>query len=249
MSKKKLDFKKNKWLALKDILERLGEQPLVAFIFAFCVLPNALPLFNAVIRNDLQEISTRIFTVSAVIVGAIIPLLILKIHEINKAARTKAINLVNIRKFELHRDIELNKQKRYNELLDAKIDSIKTETALISDSMEKQTSNMMIETIQRLADSFRGDISSENYLRAKEYKNSIQEIVNNIKQQSPKYDGILDKISKLDFSNIEPEEEPKEEVLKSTPQQPPKKGICSHCGHHNPPKQIRCKKCKKSCQS
>ena len=248
MSKKGGTWKKNKWMALKDIIERLiGENPMVAFILSFCILPNALPLFYAVMRNDLQEISIRIFTISAITVGAIIPLLLVKIHEINSTKQINEEIEINKRKFELQRDIELNKQKRYNHLLDAQINAIAQETKYLHDSMKEHETQMIIATARQLSNTLQGNKDAENSLLADHFRETLANIVEKLGSQSGKHNKLLSQIAELE-ADIQKADMTSMIEKKSSKNELNTDGNlrkCTQCNESNPPHTVRCKGCRK----
>jgi uncharacterized membrane-anchored protein YjiN (DUF445 family) len=254
-------LKKNKWLALKDIIERLvKEDPLLAFFLTFCILPSAMMLLDAVRLNNYTQIFTVIITLSGITIIVIIPLLLIKNHKMNETRRTTEEIAINKRKFELHRDIELNKQHRYNQLLDAKINSIKQETNYLRDSMKEQETQMIIATARQLANILQGDRDAENSILANHFKETLKDIAEKLGSQSGKHDKLLIQIKELE-ENIEkanlpskiesassPEELESEEKKRSSKDAAVNYGNlkqCTHCNEYNQPNDVRCKNCRK----
>lgn len=254
-------LKKNKWLALKDILERLvREDPLLGFFLTFCILPSAMMLLDAVRLNNYTQIFTIIITLSGITLIVIIPLLLIKNRRMNETRTNNENIAINRRKFELHRDIELNKQSRYNQLLDAKIKAIEQETKYLHDSMKEQETQMIMATARQLSNILQGDRDAENSILANHFKETLKDIAEKLGSQSGKHDTLLNQISELE-ANIEQtnfplkkESEPSKENRKTEKNDLSAENAemsygnlrqCTQCNELNQPNAVRCKSCKK----
>lgn len=249
----------NRMSSLKDVLFRLAsEDPMMAGIFIICVIPLASRMFTAVASQNTKQIEIIIFTLSLIIIFVYIPLIMTKTARAFALKSKAGKEALREQQKEIFIERERNKQKRLNELFEAKINNIQAQTDYILERTATFEMDQLIGIAKELQDGWDGSLSDLQEEQKTKIQRKVQSVINTLREKNKDHDALYNMLTNLESTIEEDEEQPTvldtDKPLFEDPKLDldfklqnltPQAWTCSKCNHINPKKAVKCKKCHK----
>lgn len=178
--------------ALKKLLT---DAPLI-FIVAIGIL---LPLSAGVGANALafewENTIALVLVLSGVIILVVIPLMVIYTYRENQRELSSARLTAIEGEAERRTEQERNKQKRLNEVFDAKIEVLKAEKDYILDQSERHERRLLKETSETLAKEMTKGLEFTE--KAEKFDLSVTEVITKLEANEIKFDSVIESLEKI----------------------------------------------------
>jgi hypothetical protein len=212
--------------SLIGVLKKLlAEDPLIALIAFVILLPVGGGIASASLTGQFDILPILLAVEAGAIIFCCVPLIITKTWKQTQSAmkdeRTDAVKA----EASIRLEAEVNKQKRFNDLVTAKIENIKAST----DYVLSQSDRVEREQLRQVVEELRGVLQDKgfNFVDPVVCTENVHKILQELSQVHMNFDTVFEAIGKIeasmkieptDFESKEPEIEgpPKEEVMEKT---------------------------------
>lgn len=205
--------------SMVSALKQLLAAPLIFIVAVGILLPLSAGIGANALAFEWENTIALVLVLSGVILLVVIPLMGIYTYKENQRELSSARLTAIESEAERRNEQERNKQNRFNQLMDAKIDVLKAEKDYILDQSERHERRLLKETSESLAEQMTQGLEFAG--KAEKFDLSVTEVVAKLEATDIKFDSVLESLAKISKgleTPTEQEQSPQDEAILSLSQ-------------------------------